>query len=66
MTNSALGYEPKCGGRGGGELRGLIQCVQLYTGAQINIGDLTSYLTYGAVPLIRSIIRPSELLGQYW
>jgi hypothetical protein len=29
----------------GGELRGLIQCVQLYTGAQINFGDLTSYLT---------------------
>jgi hypothetical protein len=32
LTNSALVYEPKCGG--GGELRGLSQWVQLYTGAQ--------------------------------
>ncbi len=30
---------------GGGELRGLSQWVQLYTGAQINFGDLTPYLT---------------------
>jgi len=45
LTNSALVYEPKCGG--GGELRGLSQLVQLYTGAQINFGDLTLYLTYG-------------------
>jgi hypothetical protein len=28
-------------------LRGLSQRVQLYTGAQINSGDLTPYLTYG-------------------
>jgi hypothetical protein len=27
-------------------LRGLSQWVQLYIGAQINFGDLTSYLTY--------------------
>ncbi len=33
--------------RGGGELRGLSQWVQLYTGAQINFGDVTQYLTYG-------------------
>jgi len=33
-------------GGGGGELRGLSQWVQLYTGAQINFGDLTPYLTY--------------------
>ncbi len=32
-------------GRGRG-LRGLSQWVQLYTGAQINFGDLTQYLTY--------------------
>jgi hypothetical protein len=32
LTNSALVYEPKCGGRR--ELRGVSQCVQLYTGAQ--------------------------------
>ncbi len=36
---------PNAGG-GGGELRGLSQLVQLYTGAQINFGDLTPYLTY--------------------
>jgi hypothetical protein len=31
---------------GGGKLRDLSQWVQLYTGAQINFGDLTQYLTY--------------------
>jgi hypothetical protein len=44
LTNSALVYEPKCGGRG--ELRGLSQCVRLYKGAQMNFGDLIPYLTY--------------------
>jgi hypothetical protein len=33
---------------GGGELRGLSQWVQLYTGAQITFGDPTPYLTYGS------------------
>ncbi len=47
MTNSALVYEPKCGGRG--ELRGINELVQLYTGAQINFGDLPPYLTYGQI-----------------
>ncbi len=45
------------GGRG--ELRGLSQWVQLYTGAQINFGDLTPYLTYaeiGAVFITHNII----------
>ncbi len=45
LTNSPL--EPKMRGKGGGELRGLSQWVQWYTGAQINFGDLTPYLTYG-------------------
>jgi hypothetical protein len=36
---------PNAGGRG--VLRGLSQREQLYTGAQINFGDLTPYLTYG-------------------
>jgi hypothetical protein len=36
LTNSSLVYEPKCGG--GGDARS-----QLYTGAQINFRDLTSY-----------------------
>ncbi len=31
----------------GGELRGLSQWVQLYTGAKINFGDLVPYLIYG-------------------
>jgi hypothetical protein len=48
LTNSALVYEPKCRGRGlGGELWCLSQWIQLYTGAQINFGDLIPYLTYG-------------------
>ncbi len=46
-TNIALVYEPKCGG---GELRGLSKSVQLYTGAEINFGDLTPYLTYVVRP----------------
>ncbi len=33
---------------GKGELRCLGQCVQLYTGAQINFGDLTPYLIYAS------------------
>ncbi len=48
LTNVALVYEPKCGGRGV-ELRGLCQWVQLYTEAQINLGDLTPYLTFVGV-----------------
>jgi len=45
LTNSALIYEPKCGGRG--ELRGLCHWVQLHTGAQIYFGDLAPYSNYG-------------------
>jgi hypothetical protein len=33
-------------GAGVGGLRGLSQWVKLYTGTQINFGDLTPYLTY--------------------
>jgi hypothetical protein len=41
---------------GGGELRGLSQGVQLYTGAQINFGDqiLYRYLTFGVNPPLLS------------
>jgi hypothetical protein len=46
LTNSVLVYEPKCGGRGRGELRGLSHWVQKYTEAQINFVDLTPDLTY--------------------
>ncbi len=39
------------------ELRGLSQWVQLCTGAQINFGDLTSYLTFGFhLPYLSSLI----------
>ncbi len=48
LTNSALVYEPKYRERRGeGGLRDVSQRIQLYTGAQINFGDLTPNLTYG-------------------
>jgi hypothetical protein len=47
LANSALVYEPKCGGRGG------IVGSQLYTGAQINFVDLMPYLTYDSYIRIR-------------
>ncbi len=40
---------------GGGELWGLSQWVQLYTGSQINFGDLTPYLTYGRKSQYKSL-----------
>ncbi len=44
LTNSALVYEPKCGGGGGcGVSANEYSCAH---GAQINFGDLTHYLTY--------------------
>ncbi len=49
LTNSALVSEAKCGEGGS---RGLSQWVQLYTGAQINFGDLTTYLTYANDPVL--------------
>ncbi len=48
LTNSALGYEPKCGGGGGG-VEGCGVSANEYScehGAQINFGDLILYLTY--------------------
>ncbi len=59
---------------GGGKLRGLGQWVQLYTGDQINFGDLSPYLTYDLVndtytrrPIteevqIRPVLYPSSIL----
>jgi hypothetical protein len=40
---------PNAGGGGRGELRGLSQRIQLYTGAQKNSGDLNPYLTYDSL-----------------
>jgi hypothetical protein len=48
QTNSALVYEPKCGGEGG---CGVSANEYSFThGAQINFGDLTPYLTYAYNP----------------
>jgi hypothetical protein len=49
LTNSALVYEPKCGG-GGSQPSQPMSTVQLYTGAQINFGDITPYLAFATVP----------------
>jgi hypothetical protein len=47
LTNSALVYEPKCGGGGKG-LRGLSQWVQLFTWSPNKLwtGDITPYLIF--------------------
>ncbi len=47
LTNSALivVYEPKCGRRGGVVVSQTMSTA-VHTGAQINFGDLTPYLTY--------------------
>ncbi len=44
LTNSALVYEPKCV-RGGSCGVSANECSCMYTGSQINFGDLTPYLT---------------------
>ncbi len=44
LTNSALVYKPKCGGRE--EVAGVSANEYSYTGAQVNFGDLPPYLTY--------------------
>jgi hypothetical protein len=47
LTNSALVYEPKCGGSGGvAESQPMSTAVHNAHGAQINFVDLTPYLTY--------------------
>ncbi len=47
LTNSALVYEPKCGG---GMLGGLLMSTAVHAhGAKINYGDLTPYLTYDLI-----------------
>ncbi len=48
LTNSALVYEPKCGGRRGWGWACWVSANEYSCahGAQINLGDLTPYLTY--------------------
>ncbi len=48
VTNSTLVYEPKCGGGGYRVSANEYSCAH---GAQINLGDLTPYLTYGTISL---------------
>ncbi len=57
LTNSALVYEPKCGGSCGVSANE-VQYLQLYAGAQINFGDLTPYLTNGWVQWLRFVLDP--------
>ncbi len=49
LTNSALLYEPKCGGGGGSANED--SCAH---GAEINFGELSPYLIYGFTPLERN------------
>jgi hypothetical protein len=48
LTNSALVYEPKCGGRGGVAGSQPVSTA-VHTVAQINFGGLTPCLTYGRI-----------------
>ncbi len=60
LTNSALVYVPKCGGRG----RGCRVSANEYScahGAQINFGDLTPYLTYDINPFKHVYCRIDKL-----
>ncbi len=45
----ALVYEPKMRGEGGVNAWPMSSRVRLYTGAQINFGDLTPYLTFACI-----------------
>jgi hypothetical protein len=60
LTSSAP-YEPKCWGRGGVAGSQPMR-VQLYTGAQLHFGELTTYLTYDLCPRMwegRQVTCPS-------
>jgi hypothetical protein len=60
---SALGYESKCWGRGGGEVAGSQpMSTAVHTGAQINFGDLTPYLTYGYMVPVRYLKQ--KIMGE--
>ncbi len=58
LTNSALVYEPKCGGWICGVSANEYSCAH---GAQINFGDLTPYLTYDFI--LYSILGISRALS---
>ncbi len=50
-----------------GGMRGLGQRVHLYTGAQINFGDLTPYLTYGRyIPPILLYPSTYSVVKSFW
>jgi hypothetical protein len=48
-------------GEGGGVAGSQPISVQLYTGSQINFGDLTPYLSYGSCGWLRSRVQPEVL-----
>jgi hypothetical protein len=65
LTNSALVYEPRCGGRGG-VAGSQPMNTAVYTGAQINFGELTPYLTNGTDTLVCTRVPPhSPLTAAY-
>jgi hypothetical protein len=54
LTNSALVYEPKCGGRGGVSGSQSMSTAVQYTGAQINFGELNPHLIYDSIPSVNA------------
>ncbi len=63
LTNSALVYESKCGGRGGGGCGVSANEYSCAHEAQINFGYLTPYLTYGLVGVSSSPLDSRSKLG---
>ncbi len=57
LTNSALVYEPKCGGRDFGASTNKYSCAHE---VQINFGDLTPYLTYAYIIELNVTCYPTE------
>jgi hypothetical protein len=67
LTNSALVYEPKCEGREGvAGIKPTSTAVHMETGAQINLGDLTPYLTRVADPDpgLGAFLTPGSGMGE--
>jgi hypothetical protein len=64
LTNGALEYEPKHGVGGGGVVAGSqpMSTVQLYTGAKVNFGDLTPYLTYAIITITVQCTQSQPML----
>jgi hypothetical protein len=61
LTNSALVYEPKCGGRGSCGVS--VNDYSFTHGAQINFGDLSPYLTYNGTRINKKKTLQLNLLS---